>query len=123
MKRLLAIALAVLPVLAQAAPTPAARQEIAHLIDYLGASGCRFQRNGDWHDAPDAVKHLKRKVDYLLKRDLVDTAEDFIARAASESSFSGKPYQVRCGGAAPVPSAAWLGAELSRHRNAGRPAR
>lgn len=120
MKRLLALALAILPILIQAAPTPAARQEIAHLLDYLGASGCRFQRNGDWHDALDAVTHLKRKYDYLLKRDLVDTAEDFIARAASESSFSGKPYQVRCGDAAPVSSAAWLGAELTKYRGTGR---
>ena len=113
-----AILLAILPLLSQAAPPPAARQEIAHLIGYLTASGCSFQRNGSWHDAADAAKHLQRKYNYLQKRDLVATSEDFIARAASESSLSGKPYQVRCSGNAPVASAAWLKAELAKYRRA-----
>ncbi len=113
-----AILLAILPLLSQAAPPPAARQEIAHLIGYLTASGCSFQRNGSWHDAAEAARHLQRKYDYLQKRDLVATGEDFIARAASESSLSGKPYQVRCGGNAPVASAAWLKAELAKYRSA-----
>ena len=118
MKRFAAILLVVLPLLAGAELAPAARQEIAHLIGYLGASGCSFQRNGDWHDAPAAASHLQRKYDYLLKRDLVASSEDFIDRAASQSSLSGKPYQVRCGGAAPVASAAWLKAELAKYRSA-----
>lgn len=109
--------LALMPLLSLAAPPPAARQEIAHLIGYLAASGCSFQRNGSWHEAPEAAKHLQRKYDYLQKRDLVATSEQFIARAASESSLSGKPYQVRCGGQAPVASAAWLKAELAKLRN------
>lgn len=117
-----ALLLAILPPLSQAAPPLAARLEIAHLIGYLTASGCSFQRNGSWHDAAEAAKHLQRKYDYLLKRDLVATGEDFIARAASESSLSGKPYQVRCGGNAPVASAAWLKAELVQYR-AARPPR
>lgn len=113
-----AVLLAILPILSQAAPPPAARQEIAHLIGYLTASGCSFQRNGSWHDAAEAAKHLQRKYDYLQKRDLVATSEEFIARAASESSLSGKPYQVRCSGNAPVASAAWLKAELAKYRGA-----
>jgi len=117
-----AVLLAILPLLSQAAPPPAARQEITHLIGYLTASGCSFQRNGSWHDAADAARHLQRKYDYLLKRDLVASSEDFIARAASESSLSGKPYQVRCGGNAPLASAAWLKAELAKYR-AARPSR
>ncbi|WP_229410040.1 DUF5329 domain-containing protein [Massilia timonae] len=117
-----AFLLAILPLSSLAAPAPAARQEIAHLIGYLTASGCSFQRNGSWHDAAQAAKHLQRKYDYLLKRDLVASSEDFIARAASESSLSGKPYQVRCGGNAPVASAAWLKGELAKYR-AARPSR
>lgn len=119
--RIAAILLAFLPLLSQAAPPPAARQEIAHLIAYLSASGCSFQRNGRWHEAAEAAKHIGRKYDYLLKRDLVASSEEFIARAASESSLSSKPYQVRCGGTAPVASAAWLTAELARYRTARRP--
>lgn len=123
MMKLLAIALfAILPLLAHAAPAPAARQEIAHLVDYLKSSGCSFKRNGSWHDATDAARHLDRKVAYLLKRDLIASAEDFIARAATESSISGTPYQVRCGADAPVASAAWLKAELAKYRST-RPAR
>jgi len=116
--KLFAVALLTLPLLARAEPAPAARHEIAHLVSYLKGSGCQFNRNGSWHDAGDASKHLQRKYDYLLKRDLVATSEDFIARAASQSSLTGKPYQVRCGVAAPAASAAWLKAELARYRAA-----
>lgn len=114
----IAAALSLSSILAQAAPTAAARAEIAHLVGYLNASGCSFNRNGSWHDAGKAAQHLQRKYDYLVKRDLVTSSEDFIARAASESSMTGKPYQVRCGSAAPVDSAAWLKAELVKFRAA-----
>lgn len=120
---LLSAALLLTSPLAHAAPTPAAQAEIAHLVGYLKASGCSFRRNGSWYEAGQAAQHLERKYDYLVKRDLVTTGEDFIARAASESSISGKPYQVRCGQQAPVASAAWLKAELARYRALQRPAR
>lgn len=116
--KLIAVASLLIPLLAHAAPQPAAREEIVHLVGYLKASGCQFNRNGSWHDAGDASRHLQRKYDYLLKRDLVATSEDFIDRAASQSSITGKPYQVRCGATAPVASAAWLKAELARYRGA-----
>lgn len=115
-----AAALSLSSTLAQAAPTPAARAEIVHLVGYLNASGCSFHRNGSWHEAGKAAQHLERKYEYLVKRDLIATSEDFIDRAASESSMTGKPYQVRCGSAAPVDSAAWLKAELAKHRAAQR---
>ena len=118
----LALALLLSASAAHAAPTPAARAEIAHLVGYLKASGCQFHRNDSWHDANKASQHLERKFDYLVKRDLVASSEDFIARAASESSLTGKPYQVRCGNAAPIASAAWLNAELAKYRAARRPA-
>lgn len=113
----LLLCLLLLPGLALAAtPSPAARQEIDHLLSHLGQSGCQFNRNGSWHDSAEAVDHLQQKYQYLLKKGLVSSAEDFIARAASESSMSGKPYLVRCGAAAPVPSGNWLKAELNRYR-------
>jgi hypothetical protein len=96
-----------------------AGDDVQHLLDYLGRSGCQFNRNGDWYDARAARDHLQEKYDYLKKRDLVPDAQAFIERAASKSSMSGKPYQVRCGNGQPVPSARWLGAELERYR-AGR---
>jgi hypothetical protein len=97
-------------------PSPVARQEINHLVSYLKHSGCQFNRNGSWYATDKAVEHVNEKFQYLLKRDLVTSAEDFIARAASESSFSGKAYLVKCGSAAPQPSGPWLQAELDRYR-------
>ena len=98
-------------------PTPAATQEIEHLISHLKNSGCEFQRNGSWYDSAKAAEHLRGKYDYLLKKGWVVTPDDFIARAGTESSMSHKPYQVRCPGQAEQPSATWLQAELKRYRS------
>lgn len=100
-----------------APPTPAATQEIEHLIAHLKTSGCEFQRNGSWYSSTKAAEHLRGKYDYLLKKGWVVTAEDFITRAATESSMSHKPYQVRCAGKEAEPSASWLQAELKRLRS------
>nr|WP_139103704.1 YfeK family protein [Stenotrophomonas maltophilia] len=101
-----------------AAPGPQAQREIAQLISSLDGSQCRFQRNGSWHDGNDARAHLQRKYDYLLKKDMVDSAEQFIERAASQSSMSGKPYRIQCPGQPEQTAAAWFGARLQalRHR-------
>lgn len=97
-----------------AAPlAPAARIEIEGLLARLSASGCEFNRNGSWHSAPEAVAHLKRKLDYLEQHDLVANAEQFIERAATASSLSGEPYLVRCGSAAPMNSNVWLREQLA----------
>lgn len=101
---------------ARAAPSAQAEREIEQLIRALGSSSCQFERNGSWHDAQAAQAHLRKKLAYLRKRGLADTAELFIERAASESSLSGQAYRVRCGGAQPVPSAAWLKARLVQLR-------
>lgn len=106
---------------AQAAPSPAARREIAGLIQALGDSRCEFNRNGRWYDATQARAHLQRKYDYLLKKNLVDTAEQFIDRAASRSSISGKAYRVRCPGRPEQDSAAWFHAWLQGLRGSAKP--
>jgi hypothetical protein len=118
MKRLLAPLLALAAACtALAAPSPA-RPEIDALLSRLQSSGCAFQRNGSWYDAAEARTHLLRKLEYLENRDLVQTTEQFIARAASESSMSGKPYMVRCGNGAPVESRVWLTQQLKTLRAA-----
>lgn len=104
--------------LAQAAPSPQAQREIDALIAGLGASGCQFERNGQWYDAKTAQGHLRKKFDYLRKRDQADTAELFIERAASESSMSGKAYHVRCPGKAAETSAHWFRLRLQALRAA-----
>lgn len=104
---------------AQAAAAPSvARPEIEALLSRLVASGCSFQRNGNWHGGADARKHLVRKLEYLEDRGMVRTTEQFIELAASSSSTSGKPYLVKCGNAAPVESRAWLSGELKALRAA-----
>ena len=102
--------------LALAAPSPAAKKEIGQLMDALSHSDCRFQRNGSWYGATEARAHLQRKYDYLLKKDKVDTAEQFIERAASQSSISGKAYRIACPGQPEQTASAWFGARLQALR-------
>lgn len=99
-----------------AEPAPLVRDEVRHLLAYLGEAPCEFFRNGEWHSAAAARDHLTKKYDYLVRKDLVSKSEDFIRLGATKSSVSGKPYQVRCNGSQPVPSDAWLGEELARYR-------
>lgn len=98
--------------------------EIEQLLTRLAVSGCRFQRNGSWYEAPQAREHLDKKYRYLLEQQLIGSAEDFVAGGATKSSMSGKPYLVQCGTQAPVPSAAWMALQLREVRAAvksGRP--
>ena len=110
------IALSLAPAVVSAAPTAKAQHEIDALIAGLGSSGCEFERNGSWHDAKAARAHLQKKYDYLRKRDMADTAELFIERAASKSSMSGKAYRVRCPGKAAEPSERWFRQRLQTWR-------
>lgn len=115
------IVLAAAAVPALAAPPAQAGREIDRLITALGQSGCQFQRNGTWYDAGDAQAHLRKKYAWLVKRDMVASAEQFIERAGSQSSISGKPYQVRCSGRPAVTSASWLSDRLAEIRRAPTP--
>ena len=94
-----------------------AQKEIALLLDRIEASNCSFGRNGDWYGPADARKHLQMKVDYMVKRNMLGSTEEFISKAATASSVSGEAYQIRCGTQAPVASATWLTAELKRIRS------
>jgi hypothetical protein len=98
-----------------AGPSPA-RPEIDALLLRLQSSGCSFNRNGSWYEARDARAHLVKKLEYLEDRNLVQTTEQFIDRAATGSSLSGKPYLVRCGSAQPVESRTWLTQQLKALR-------
>jgi len=91
--------------------------EIDQLLGALGSSNCRFNRNGTWYNASDAQAHLTKKYEYLRKKKLVESAEDFITGAGTESSRSGQPYEVQCGKDDAVPSAVWLQAALRRLRS------
>lgn len=105
---------------AVAAPSPQAKAEIEKLIATLGESKCSFQRNGSWHQAAEARAHLQRKYDYLLKKDKLDTAEQFIEHAASSSSLSGRAYRVKCVDREQS-AAEWFSLQLQRLRGAAAP--
>jgi hypothetical protein len=102
---------------AAAAPlSPAARVEIDALVSKLETSGCEINRNGTWYPAADVRSHLETKLNYLEKRGAVENAEQFIERAASKSSMSGRPYLIRCGDQPAMETGAWLTRELQAMR-------
>ena len=112
----MALSLSISAGLASAAPSAKAQREIDALISGLGDSGCEFERNGRWYDAATARAHLQKKLDYLRKRDMADTAELFIERGASKSSISGRRYRVRCQGKDAEPSERWFRQRLQTLR-------
>jgi hypothetical protein len=99
--------------------SPTVRAEIDGLLSRLEASSCTFNRNGTWYPATEARSHLLRKLKYLEDRGMVQSAEQFIERAASSSSTTGQPYLVQCGSGAPVQSGTWLLSQLQAMRASG----
>lgn len=101
---------------AGAAPSPSVAREIDYLLEQVRGSSCLFVRNGTPHAGPQARQHMDRKYRYLDERGAIETAEDFIDKAASHSSASGQPYSVQCPGQPAVSSKAWLTERLARYR-------
>ena len=109
------IGLTVMAFNAQAQTSPQATQEINSLLDFIEHSECRFVRNGSEYHGPQARAHLQKKLEYLQEEDKVNSAEDFIELAATQSSKSGLAYEVRCP-AGIQPANLWLKTELQRQR-------
>jgi hypothetical protein len=99
-----------------AEPPITVQVEVDFLLGYVEGSGCEFYRNGIWHDPKAAQAHLRDKYRYLVARNLINTTEDFIEKVATQSSFSGQPYKVRCQNGATVATNEWLRVELARFR-------
>jgi Spy/CpxP family protein refolding chaperone len=100
----------------RAAPAMSMPMEVNFLLGYVEGSGCGFQRNGSWYTAQEAQAHLRDKFNYLTARNMLDTTEQFIERAATESSLTGRAYMVRCGSGPILASKQWLSDELLRLR-------
>ena len=115
MGSVLMLGLLVVPV-ARAEPPIQVQMEVNFLLGYVEGSGCAFYRNGTWHDSKEAQAHLRDKYKWLAARNLINTTEDFIERAATESSLSGLAYKVKCNGGATMTSNQWLRTELARFR-------
>lgn len=89
------------------------KEEIQHLLSAMGDSGCLFIRNRKQHTATEAEAHLSMK--YKRAGSRVKTADMFIDKLASESSWTGEPYIIQCDEDS-TPSREWLSAELLKFR-------
>jgi hypothetical protein len=87
--------------------------EITYLLNAVSQSGCTFTRNNEQYAAEDAADHLRLK--YSRGKRYATSAEQFIDRLATESSWTGTPYAITCEGAT-EPSAQWLHRALSDYR-------
>jgi hypothetical protein len=114
MKRLAAISLLLLLASAGFA-TESMDTEIDYLLDYVETSGCTFIRNGKEHKPESARSHLELK--RKRGKRYYDSTEEFIEKIASSSSWSGKPYMIRCGDTEPQPIEGWYMAALSEYRS------
>jgi Family of unknown function (DUF5329) len=107
------------PPVAQTAPPTNTQAEVSYLLGFVEASGCEFYRNGNWYDSKSARAHLQSKYEFLIAANQIGTAEDFIEKAATRSSLSGRPYNVRCRDGVAVASAQWLREALACYRKTG----
>jgi Family of unknown function (DUF5329) len=92
---------------------PTEKEKIEGLIRVVeGLKGAKFIRNGSEYDSGSAAKFLRRKWGTQAKE--IVTARDFIEKAASNSSTSGKPYLIRLKEGKTVKFGEYLMGELKR---------
>jgi len=91
----------------------AAEDEIRWLIQAVSDSHCEFDRNGKRYAAATAAEHLELK--YARGKRYADSAEAFIERLATKSSWTGETYWMICDGGQ-VPAAQWLSMRLEELR-------
>src|SRR5215469_12133005 len=122
MSRLFAVAVLALATVANAVDRlPAEDARIEYLLAVVGSlHEAQFIRNGTAYDSTAAVRHLRAKLGIAGSR--VKSAEDFIRYCGSESSISGKPYEIRFPDGRVVLSAGFLRQKLMDFdRTRGRP--
>ena len=113
-RKILALAFLCLIASATAADIPPDQEaDIQYLLSFVANSGCTFIRNGSENDPEAAADHLRLK--YKRGKRYFKTAEEFIDRLASESSWTGKKYTINCSGEIQE-SGAWLHQALQEHR-------
>jgi len=103
-----------IPVLLFAAPVPVpeARKIEALIQAVANLKGATFLRNGAEHTPKEAAEHLRLK--WKNAGSKVKSTPDFIRYCASESSLSGRPYEIRLGDGRTVLARDWLWTELKR---------
>lgn len=97
---------------AQQAPATE-QQKIETLIQHVATlKDAKFVRNDKEYDAAAAGKFLRGKWETYAAE--IKTARDFIDKAASVSSTTGKPYLIRFKDGTEVKSSAYLLTELKK---------
>jgi len=109
----LLLSVALVPVQARGAPMTET-QKIEALIKHVEGMDAKFVRNGTAYDAKTAGKFLRRK--WEANKADIQTAEDFIEKAASVSSTSGKPYLIRFPDGTETKSGDYLRAQLKKFK-------
>ena len=89
-------------------------QEIDYLLNAVANSDCAFIRNGKEHDPEAARDHLNLK--RRRGKRFYATADEYVEKLASSSSWSGKPYFIRCGDSEQQPAGEWFMAVLLEYR-------
>ncbi len=97
---------------------PKQQQRIEALLQAIEQADLTFIRNGSEHNAKQAGEHLRMKLkraqnSWFAPDKETWTAEMFIDKLASKSSFSGKPYQIRFTDGEQVDSSLWLYQQLA----------
>ena len=90
------------------------KTEIAHLLEYVKTTSCKYIRNGTFHSGREAADHIKGKYDYY-KNDIA-SAEDFIRLSATQSTMFRNKYYIKCFGSPKMESSIWLLQELKKYR-------
>lgn len=92
---------------------PAEKAKIETLIQRMETmTDASFVRNGKEYDAKTAARFLRGKWD--ANSDEIRTAAEFIDKAATKSSTSGKPYLIKTKAGVETPAADFLKAELKK---------
>ncbi len=90
-------------------------QEIDYLLNTVASSDCVFIRNGKEHGPEAARDHLNLK--RRRGKRYYTTADEYVEKLASSSSWSGKPYFIRCGDSEREPAGEWFMAVLLEYRS------
>ena len=88
--------------------------EIDYLLDTVVSSDCVFIRNGSEHEAEAARDHLQMK--RKRGKRYFSSAEEFIEKIASKSSWTGKDYLIQCGSEPQQKAQAWFMSVLNLFR-------
>ena len=91
-------------------------REIDYLLETVANSNCVFVRNGSEHGPEAAKDHLSLK--RRRGKRYFSSAEEFIDRLASSSSWSGKPYYIRCDDGEQQLASSWFYDILAEYRSA-----